>query len=245
MAALAEAAGEEVSVRSFRRLEMVREAAPWTFADANRPAIDAHFAMLRRQKPALWNGRVLMLARYECAGGVMRGAYRETDFASLLWWRDTGFPDPFMRNAFAMGALRGADGGFVLGRMAQWTANAGRIYFAAGTPDAGDVTAAGEVDLAGSVMRELEEETGLGAADVTPGPIWHAVFAGPRIALMRPLVARVDAASLAARVRAHLATEPCPELDDVVIARTPDDIDDTMPLFIRAYLAAVWNGLTD
>lgn len=236
---------EDAIVRPLRDLDLVREAEPWAFAAANRPAIDAHFARLKADEPGLWNGQVLLLARHEVSDGVMRGAYRQTDFASFLWWRDTGFPDPTMRNAFAMGALRGADGGFVLGRMAGWTANAGRVYFAAGTPDPDDVTPSGAVDLDGSVMRELGEETGLGSADVTAAPGWHAVFVGARIALMRPLEARWDAAELAARIRAHLATEERPELDDLVIARGPQDITDAMPPFIRAYLAAVWDGLTD
>ncbi|MDF2997356.1 MAG: hydrolase [Xanthobacteraceae bacterium] len=235
----------EARVRPIRELALVREAEPWAFAEANRPAIDAHFASLLAEKPGLWNGRVLLLARHEVTDGVMRGAYKETDFASFMWWRDTGFPDPTMRNAFAMGALRGADGGFVLGRMAGWTANAGRIYFAAGTPDPEDVTATGVVDLDGSVMRELGEETGLGAADVTGAPGWHAVFIGARIALMRPLTARLHAEGLAERIRAHLAQEERPELDDVVIARGPGDLSEAMPSFIRAYLMAVWNGLTD
>jgi 8-oxo-dGTP pyrophosphatase MutT (NUDIX family) len=236
---------EEATVRPLRALAMVRDAEPWAFAEANRPAIDAHFAALKAEKPGLWNGRVLLLARHEITDGVMRGAYRETDFASFMWWRDTGFPDPTMRNAFAMGALQGADGGYVLGRMASWTANAGRVYFAAGTPDPEDVTATGAVDLDGSVMRELGEETGLGADDVTAAPGWHAVFIGLRIALMRPLMAELEAGELAERIRAHLAREERPELDDVVIARGPQDISEAMPPFIRAYLAAVWGGLTD
>lgn len=239
------AASEEATVRPIRQLDFVRESGPWAFAEANRPAIDAHFAGLQAAKPTLWNGRVLLLARHEVSDDVIRGAYKEIDFASFLWWRDTGFPDAAMRNAFAMGALRGADGGFVLGRMADWTANAGRIYFAAGTPDTGDVTATGEVDLDGSVMRELAEETGLGADDVAVMPGWHAVFAGPRIALMRPMAAEVDAETLAARIRRHLAGEERPELDDVVIARGPQDLSEAMPPFLRTYLMTVWDGLTE
>ena len=41
----------------------------------------------------------------------------------------------------------------------------GKIYFPAGTPDLGDVKN-GALDLAGSVARELFEETGIGADEV-------------------------------------------------------------------------------
>lgn len=224
------------------RLELVRDPLPWALAEQRRAEIDAHFAALQAANPDLWNGRILLLGQHSLAGGVLTGSYKEADFASLLWWRDSGFPDPTIRNAFAMGALVGADGGFILGRMAAWTANAGRIYFAAGTPEPGDVLPDGRVDLEGSVTRELMEETGLGAGDVTPDPGWHGVFAGPRIAFMRRLVTRQSAAEVADRIRAHIAGEERPELDEVVVVRSPEGITEAMPDFIGAYLRAVWEG---
>ena len=95
-------------------------------------------------QPRLYNGRVLLLGRHAIetrADGERRcsGEYFETDFAAFLAWRDFGFPDPTVVNAFSMAALVGADGAFLLGEMAAHTANAGATYFPAGTPDPSDV----------------------------------------------------------------------------------------------------------
>ena len=114
----------------------------------------------QRANPQLWNGRVLLGRHPVFAGSHLTAGYFETDFASFLAWRDWGFPDRDVFNGFGMGALRCADGAFVLGEMGQHTSNAGRIYFPSGTPDLDDVRD-GALDISGSVARELEEETGL------------------------------------------------------------------------------------
>ncbi len=126
----------------------------WPFADERRDEIDAHFAERRREKPAIWNGRVLLGRNAVRDGEHLAADYFETDFASFLAWRDWGFPGGSVFNGFGMGALRASDGAFLLGEMAAHTANAGRIYFPAGTPDLDDVVD-GAVDLAGNVTREL------------------------------------------------------------------------------------------
>ena len=193
------------------------------------------FRGAQRAKPQLWNGRLLLMREGEIAGGTLSGAYLETDFASFIAWRDWDFPDKTVRNCFPMAALRAADGAFLLGVMAAHTANAGHVYFPAGTPDPNDI--AGEaVDLDGGVMRELTEETGLTAADVTPERGWTATPLGQRIALMKVMQARENAEPLRARIRSFLAAQTQPELADIRIVRGVGDLDPMMPPYVAAFL---------
>lgn len=208
----------------------------WTWAQRNRARIGAYWEELKAAKPDLYNGRVLVRADQQVDGASFRVSFIETDYASFLAHRDWGFPDPSVGNCFAMAALRGADGAFLLGRMAAHTANAGRVYFPAGTPDPGDVIAKGVVDLGGSVLRELEEETGLTSADVTIGG-WTLVMVGARTALMQDITSSLSAKALSGLIERNLAQQDKPELAGTEIVADPADIDDeAMPAFMSAYL---------
>ena len=222
------------------RLELGITPYRWRFAEARREEIDAHFAARRQAVPDLWNGRVLLMNEAAVAGGLLRGTFFETGFADFMAWRDWGFPDQSAINCFAMAALRACDGGYLLGVMSQFTANPGRVYFPAGTPDLSDVSG-GTVDLLGNVLRELGEETGLRAEDFSAAPDWTAIVAGPRLALMKEVAAPRPAQELRAAVLRHLATEARPELADVRIVRSPADFDAAMPEFVTAYLSHVWS----
>lgn len=213
----------------------------WPFADMRRTAIDAHFARLRAAKPELWNGQVLLARDPHFEAGTFRARYFRTDFASFIAWRDWGFPDPAIFNVFGMGALRGADGGFVLGEMAGHTANAGRIYFASGTPDLSDIVG-DAVDIAGSVAREVAEETGLTPTDYIVAPAWHCVASGALVAMIRILDIPHSASVVAARISAYLAAEDSPELSAVHIVRDIAGLTVAMPEFITAFLAAQIDG---
>ena len=208
---------------------------PWAFAVERREQIDAHFKKLQRDKPALWNGRVLLMHQHAIEGSLLRGDYLETDFASFLAWRDWGFPDAAIRNCFGLGALRSKDGAFLLGVMAPHTANAGRIYFPGGTPEPADIVG-DTVDLEGSVLREVTEETGLTCDELNIEPGWHVVFAGPRIAMLKLIQADETADVLRVRIHAHLAKEVRPELSSIRIVRGPADFAPMMPDFITAFL---------
>ena len=210
----------------------------WPFAENRRAEIDAHFAERRARRPQLWNGQVVLASRYRIDGARLAGSCFETDFASFLAWRDWGFPDADAVNCFAMGALRSSDGAFLLGVMGPHTANAGRIYFPAGTPEPEDV-ADGALDLAANLTREVAEETGLTNEDYVAAAAWHAVPADARLALMKVLAADAPALELQRRMRAHIAQEKRPELADIRIVRAPADFHPMMPPFVTAFLAHV------
>jgi len=200
----------------------------WPFAEAEAERIAEHWRARLAAQPKLYNGRVLLLARHTLvsrpAGAALAGEYIEVDYAAFLAWRDFDFPGPAVANCFAMAALVGADGGFLVGEMAPHTANAGAIYFPAGTPDADDVFA-GKVDLKASALRELAEETGVAAGEATVAPDWIVVYAPPRIACMK-IVRLAEPADVAkARIESFLAAEPEAELSAMHIVRAPADLD--------------------
>jgi 8-oxo-dGTP pyrophosphatase MutT (NUDIX family) len=223
------------SVRELNRLDLIYAPEPWPFAAERRSEIDAHFEHARRERPGIWNGRVLLMHRHRFENGALEGAFLQTDFASFMAWRDWGFPETGVINCFSMAALRASDGGWIMGVMGPQTSAGGKIYFPAGTPEPEDVVD-GIVDLAGSVIREVGEETGLGVDDFAEQNGWYCVVDGSRIALMRVLQARDPAETLRRRILEHLARETAPELADIRIVRSRHDFDPMMPRFVTTFL---------
>jgi 8-oxo-dGTP pyrophosphatase MutT (NUDIX family) len=209
----------------------------WPLAVERRADIDAHFARQQAAKPKLWNGRVLLGRNPHFSKGRFSADYFETDFASFLAWRDWGFPDKSVFNGFGMGALRGNDGVFVLGEMAGHTANAGRIYFPSGTPDLDDLRD-GTVDIAGSVAREVEEETGLTAKDYRADEHWDCVVSGAAIAIIRILNVEMTGEALRQKILANLAKHTSPELSAIHLVRDASDLTPAMPRFVTAFIEA-------
>ena len=228
-----------IKVQPIERLALRFAPRRWDFAENERGAIAQHFEHLQRDCPSLWNGPVLVLHEHRVENGTLSGAYLQTDFDSLIAWRDWGFPDRSVFKCFSLGALQGADDAFLLGVMAGSTANAGRIYFPGGTPDPSDIFG-DRVDLDSSVRREVKEETGLDAEALSLSPGWHMIRAGRRIALLKRMRSRQPAETLRERVRGYLASQHVPELADMYIARGPADLHPGMPEFITAFLTQEW-----
>ena len=218
------------------------EPATWAFASDRASAIDAHWRACVARKPRLFNGRVLLQHRGLVEPGpdgrsIFRGAYLETEFKAFLAWRDFGFPPAGVRNGFGMAALSSGDGAFILGEMASHTANGGKVYFPSGTPDPHDIRGT-RVDIAGSIARELLEETGLAPEEVVFDAGFTLVTDDVRVGFMRRVRSREPAEALVARIHAFLARQTEPELARVIIVRRPDDIGPAVLPFVAHYLRA-------
>ena len=210
---------------------------PWPWAEANAAAIDAFWRDARTRQPALFDGPVFMFADVRIEGGTCRAVCFETRFSRLLYAKRHRFPDPDVVNGFAMGTLRAADGAFLLGVMGHETANCGQVYFPSGTPDPADRQADGSLDLTGSVVRELAEETGLQPGEYQIGEGWVVVRDGGLLAFLRPVRLPDVADEARERMLGRMRRLKEQELSDIYVARSPEDIDEErMPAFVRAFL---------
>lgn len=217
------------------RLDLRVEAGGWPEIEPFRAEIDATFAALSAENPHMFNGRVYLLRAFDIADDVLTGTCFETDFAAFNWWRQRGLDDLGVKNIFAFVAVEGADGAFVMGVMGDHTASAGRIYFAGGTPDPDDVRD-GRLDLRGSALREMTEETGLSPEGGLEGDGWDLVEHGLYFGLMRRLKFPVSGAALAYAARAFLAREALPELKDMHVVAAEGDIRPEVVPFVAAYV---------
>jgi 8-oxo-dGTP pyrophosphatase MutT (NUDIX family) len=235
-----------ITLTTVDALELAFADQPWVFARERATEIEANWQRLIAANPALFNGPVLLLRERgittEPNGKrVFRATFFETDYKSFLGFRDLGFPDPSVRNGFAMAALRTADEAYLLGEMGAHTAVAGQVQFPAGTPDPSDRRGDG-VDLDASVLRELHEETGIRADQVTVLPGWTLVAVGARIAFMKAMQIDVSAPAVLLHVSRFLASEAVPEFRRVFTVRKAEDVANmNVPGFVSAYLQAKWS----
>jgi hypothetical protein len=220
------------------RVEIAVEPWSWPFAIDRREEIDRHFVHLQSERSAVWNGRSLVLNRYAIQSGVLRGTCFETDYASLCALRDWNFPDVNVYNFYAAAALRAADGGYLLGEMASYTAGAGCLLF--GTPEPDDIGAFGVLDLNGNLGRELLEETGINIEECDAEPGWSVVRDRGFLAMFKRLNVSLNSAELRSRMLDHIASNPRPEFTDVRIVREPGDLSPRLPLTFATFLEREW-----
>lgn len=234
------AASFEFSVAHVDRIELTPVPKAWRFADDRRAEIDVFFAALKRDKPAVWNGRVLMLNEdFTISDGVFSGSLLETDFASFAAWCAWGCPEAGVKDCFGASALLTRDRAVLLGIMNAHTVNAGRIYFPSGTPEPADIRD-GKLDIELNMRRELEEETGMTVDDFQAELGWFTAMQGPLVVHIKVLRSNLDAEPLRHRILNHLSRERAPELADIHVVRSPADFSPMMPDLIIAFISHLW-----
>ena len=215
-------------------------AGTWSFAEAEKPRIAEHWRKLADANPRIWNGDVLICAETRIADTVLTGRFIKTDYASFVAWRDWGWPDKTVSNLFGSAIVHSSDNALLYGRMAGHTLNAGKIYPPGGSLEMKDVSADGHVDVMGSLIRELAEETGLDAAHAERGELL-AIIDGPRLSVAQVFRFASPAERLAEQVRRYLRDGHEDELSDIEIVRASSQFDSTMPDYavaIARYLTA-------
>jgi 8-oxo-dGTP pyrophosphatase MutT (NUDIX family) len=200
----------------------------WDLEARHADRIDAHWRRRQTESPSMFNGGIYLMRqmafRDEPGGPALEASLVRTDFKSYLYWREQGFPAAGVRDSFGSALIRSAEGNVVLGRQRPGNVNNGAAYLPGGFIDASDVRASGEIDITGSVLRELGEETGLAPSDVAVAPGYIATFDGALVSIARELRSPLPAEALRARILAHIAGDPASELVDAVIVHAGTDL---------------------
>ncbi len=207
----------------------------WDFVHQYKHQIQSCWQNRLSEKPQLFNGKILLQYSSDIHNHILKAQYFVTDYANLIAQQALQLPPRNVRNGFTMAALHTNDGAFLLGEMASRTHNAGRIYFPSGTPDMSDILPDGTVDLAGSVLRELAEETGLTPGEVKPASNWTMVASPMETAFMKPIFVDLSAEKARDMILLRIKMQVKPELSDIHIINRHSGFDH-LPDFMQAYL---------
>jgi len=210
----------------------------WPFARERSCEIERYWEQRTRENPKFFNGKVHLLVHYAVSDArVLTGHFIRTDFKSFLLWREQGWGDPGVMDAFGSALILSAEGHVLLGRQSRGNLNGDLSYPPGGFIDARDVGADGAIDLDGSVMREIVEETGLGSDVLTRAGGYVITIAGPVLSIAVPWRSSVSSAELIGRVTRHIEADPDSELMSVVLVPAGAAVPElSLPPYARALL---------
>ena len=200
------------------------DAAPHPFEVEHAAAIEANWQAEHAANPALFDGRMVLLAELVLRDGHLEGRAHAVRFATMLYWRKHKGAAG-IEHCFAHAALISGDNALVAIRMGQQTANPGRVYFAAGSFEPDDFID-GRVDVYGNMAREVHEETGLALGHWRRDRGYFLYSENHATVLIQRFWTDEPAASIAARIEAHVAAETEPEIEGPVVIRHAEDRPD-------------------
>ncbi len=186
----------------------------------NVDAISANWAAEIAANPTLFDGRMVFQRRLEIDSAGIRGEAHVVPFSSFMWWRKQadrsgGF------HLFGYPVIASSDGALVAIRMGAHTANAGQVYFAAGSLDEHDIVD-GFCDIASNMRREVGEETGLDLDLATADGGYYGVHQNSTVTLFRIFRFSQTAEELVAAIERHMIDDEEQEIAGAVVIRSAD-----------------------
>jgi 8-oxo-dGTP pyrophosphatase MutT (NUDIX family) len=201
---------------------------PWV--TDNRAAIEENWIREVAANPALFNGRMVFQRRLSFAEGRIEGDAYLAPFATFLHWRKLARPAGGY-HLFGLPLPISSDGALIAIRMGRHTANPGRVYCAAGSMDESDVIS-GHCDLDFNMRREVQEETGFDLASARAEAQSYAVQSHNTVTVFRRFFFDLTADEMLARIAAHIAADPEPEIDCALAIRDADPAARDYPAFM-------------
>jgi 8-oxo-dGTP pyrophosphatase MutT (NUDIX family) len=208
--------GEVFSVRSLD-LRVREEPHPWY--EENRAAIAANWEHEVAANPKLFDGRMVFQHRVAFRDGHIAGHAHLVPFSAFLYWRKTRPAGG--THLFSMPFVISADDALVAIRMAETTANPGRVYCPAGSIEPQDVID-GRCDVDFNMRREVLEETGLDLGEAEADPGYFGTQAINTVMIFRLFRFPLPADEIIARIARHIADDPEPEISEALAIRDAD-----------------------
>ncbi|MBK9078226.1 MAG: NUDIX domain-containing protein [Hyphomicrobium sp.] len=231
---------ERDAVYVIDRCTLTGHDAPWPFARANAAEIEAAWHTALAANPHFFNGVVYLVDGLAIDGLALDARLLRTDFKSYLYWRGKGFPESGVRDGFGSALIVASDGAILLGRQRAGNVNGGLAYLPGGFIDGRDVANDGSIDIAASIVRELQEETGLTAEDVVVQPGYLVTVNGAHVSIAKTFRSTLNGAMLGRKIESHLASDPASEFESIVIVRSVGDLEGlAMPPYARLLVGDV------
>jgi 8-oxo-dGTP pyrophosphatase MutT (NUDIX family) len=217
------------------RVDVALDPGPHPFEQMHGAAVEANWARETAANPALFDGRMALLSRLAYRGGSLEGACHVVRYATFLHWRRTR-PTRDAGHAFAHAVPVTSDGVLVAARMGPRTANAGRVYFAAGSFEPEDFRD-GKVDVDRNMAREVAEETGLAIGGLDRDARCHAWSGDAGTVIFRRYRLPMTAGEAEAAIRAFVAAQADPEIEAPVLIRSACDLPEGISPHMRPLIA--------
>ncbi|MBY5567971.1 NUDIX hydrolase [Rhizobium leguminosarum] len=190
------------------------------FVIAEEAAIGENWKRETASNPALFDGRLVFLQQLSLTEEGIWGEGYVTPFSAFMWWRRQPQRQGGL-HVFAYPVLESSDGALVAIRMGAHTANAGQVYFAAGSLEPEDIVD-GRCDIEANMRREVHEETGLDLAHSVAGQGLFASHSNRTVTLLRLFRFDMTADEMVERIESHMLVAEDKEIAGAVAIRSAD-----------------------